>query len=637
MFEPEPGMRVYLDKDEVIEFLPLEKSGPGSVFVYAESGKEGTVYKVLKNQAVYALKVFYPEYRDIRLLENTEKLTRFKDLEGFRVAERNLIEPDEYPDLIRQYPELRYSVLMPWIEGTIWGNLMLDPEPSLSAESYLQIAMALIRVVNNLEMQGLAHCDLSNNNFIITESITDIQLVDVEGMFAPDMPRPIPDISYGTPGYRTPWIAQHGLWGPESDRFAIAILCSEILTWHNQEVRENRAGNASFFDEKEIGEESDRYKLITRYLEPLNIYLPKLLEKAWRSNEFAQCPTIFDWFEVINNMGKKESRDLESSPEKMNDHSQSPTVIHYDTESATDEKENRVLSEIKSRSLDGVSQQGGMLDASIIDASETRKNSKDEGKVQISPDSDFTIADVDSSRKESIAQKKDITISRGVPAKLEVSIEILDFGIVGMPENTQQLSISNTGGAPLVVSIQPEEWINISHPRLTLLPDKSQIITATINEKFPSSRSGREYRTAIALVIDSNVGAEIIGARFVMPKSRFFASGMKLTSKLPSNWIVIIGSLFIIWGGFILLQAMGIIGNPGSIFWGIILGISSGIFFYVLRSNPSNRSAAILSFSLFGITVSVFLPDSWIPYSKLVILLFILLGFLWMEINKKRN
>src|SRR6185503_9818134 len=157
-FEPEPGTRNHLKNDEVIEFVALEPTGPASVFVYAESGKEGTVYKVLKNKEQYALKVFYPQYRDKRLLENTDKLSRFKDLEGFRVAKRTVITPDGYPDLLKKYPDLTYAVLMPWIDGTVWGNLMLETDPSLQPENYFQIAHGLTKVVSSLELQGLAHC-----------------------------------------------------------------------------------------------------------------------------------------------------------------------------------------------------------------------------------------------------------------------------------------------------------------------------------------------------------------------------------------------------------------------------------------------------------------------------------------------
>lgn len=301
IFEPEPGTSIKLNR-ESIEFVPLEAEGPAAVFVYAESGKEGTVYKVLKDQEFYALKVFYPQYRNKRLLENTKRLSRFMNLEGLRVAERMIINRQRFPEVVANYPDLNYSVLMPWVEGTVWGNLMVQEERLLSRENYFQIAQILTRVVHNLETQGVAHCDLSNNNFIIDQALSTIQLVDIEDMYAPDMPRPIPNISYGTIGYRTKWIAENGLWGPEADRFACAILCAELLTWHNSEIRGNRAGDSSFFDEAEIGENSMRYKLMKKYLSAVDNDLQLLFKRAWFSEGFDQCPRVHEWTKALVNI-----------------------------------------------------------------------------------------------------------------------------------------------------------------------------------------------------------------------------------------------------------------------------------------------------------------------------------------------
>lgn len=85
-FEVDPVTRILLKNNEVIECLALEASGPASDLVYAESGKGGTVYKVLKDQEQSALKVLYPPYRDKRLHENTDKVHRLQNLEGFRVV-----------------------------------------------------------------------------------------------------------------------------------------------------------------------------------------------------------------------------------------------------------------------------------------------------------------------------------------------------------------------------------------------------------------------------------------------------------------------------------------------------------------------------------------------------------------------
>lgn len=114
------------------------------------------------------------------------------------------------------------------------------------------------------------------------------------------MQRPIPDISYGTRGYRTRWIAENGLWGPNSDRFAGAILCSEIITWDNKEIRDNRAGENSFFDEGEMGENCERYRIMKSCLGNLNNDLPALFEKAWFSENPNECPAIKDWLKIID-------------------------------------------------------------------------------------------------------------------------------------------------------------------------------------------------------------------------------------------------------------------------------------------------------------------------------------------------
>jgi len=123
-------------------------------------------------------------------------------------------------------------------------------------------------------------------------------------MYAPDMPRPIPDISYGTPGYRSKWIAQDGLWGSESDRFASAILCAEILTWHDPAIRQNKAGTVSYFDEEEIGENSERYRLMKEYLNTVDPAISLLFEKAWFASAFDECPSVADWRNALDQIIK---------------------------------------------------------------------------------------------------------------------------------------------------------------------------------------------------------------------------------------------------------------------------------------------------------------------------------------------
>jgi hypothetical protein len=135
--------------------------------------------------------------------------------------------------------------------------------------------------------------------------------------------------------------------------------------------------------------------------------------------------------------------------------------------------------------------------------------------------------EVDQTEIETLAQKRDGTIPKGVPPKMDVNIESLEFGIVGKPENTRHFSVANSGGAPLVVSIRAEEWINVSHLQFVLAPGEKQMVTATLNAKYPHPKTGQEFRAAFALDIESNAGSEVIGARYVIPRPPFYATGWK--------------------------------------------------------------------------------------------------------------
>lgn len=551
-FEPEPGARIKLNHEE-IEFLALEAGGAASVFVYAESGKEGTVYKVLKNSETYALKVFYPEYRDKRLLENTDKLSRFKHLDGFRVAERTVLTQANFPDVIRKFPDLNYAVLMPWVEGALWGNLMLNGEDPLPQETYFKIGQAFAQVINKLEAQGLAHCDLSNNNFIIGKDYTSIQLIDIEDMYAPDMPKPIPTVSFGTVGYRNKWIAENGLWGPESDRFSFAVLCAEIFTWHKAEIRDKRAGSASFFDESEIGERSERYELMSGYLGDLNRELPTLFERTWTAVSPQECPSVTEWTNVIRQIGNSAvtisvpSAVIPSTPldeaaavgtdepiatetlpavaeEKPN---AEPQAVETEAGLNEDKSEAATLDpQPVQESLPSAGEQPQPISASKDTTAEFRPifnlpyamdNPEPETRVISRPTTSPTPEALAPETPK--AEPDTITLIRGVPAKMELNLELLEFGTLAKSPVVLELVIANTGGNILSGTLTGETWLKISETTFNLMPgDKCTIALAPNLSELPTPKSGNEYRTATALTIESNSGAEVLAASYRLPK-----------------------------------------------------------------------------------------------------------------------
>jgi serine/threonine protein kinase len=193
-----------------------------------------------------ALKVFRARFRTPALVSQAEKLAAFADLLGLTVCRRTVLTPQRNADLLRREPDLTYAVLMPWIEGPTWVEVMLEKRP-LTPQQALDLARAFADILSRMEQNGIAHCDLSGPNVLLpmlAQPTADrrpqtayrppstVELVDVEGLYAPGLPRP-EALPSGSSGYahRT---AREGLWGPTADRFAGAVLLAEMLGWGDE-------------------------------------------------------------------------------------------------------------------------------------------------------------------------------------------------------------------------------------------------------------------------------------------------------------------------------------------------------------------------------------------------------------------
>src|SRR5512133_237552 len=94
---------------------------------------------------------------------------------------------------------------------------------------------------------------------------------------------------------------------------------------------------------------------------------------------------------------------------------------------------------------------------------------------------------------------------------------------------------------------------------------------------------------------------------------------------------LLIGILLLVGGFLSLLDAMGIISNAGGIFWGLIFGVSGLVFLYLLFSDQThNWWAAFPGFTLLGMAVSSFLPDSLNAYSGFAFFAGISMAFWWV-------
>jgi hypothetical protein len=308
--------------DGVAYRIAEHPAAPG--FPYGQEGRAGIVY-CLQNPATAskaALKVFKPRFRTPALVSQAEKLAAFADLPGLTVCRRTVLTRAQNADLLRQHPDLIYAVLMPWIEGPTWTEVMLEKRP-LTPQQALDLARALAEVLESMEVHGLAHCDLSGPNVLLPmlagqtadrrpqtayRPPSAVELVDVEGLYAPGLPRP-EALPSGSSGYahRT---AREGLWGPTADRFAGAVLLAEMLGWGDESVREACYGE-TYFDPAEMPAQGStgeavlrpnppRYRTLTaalarHYGQPV----ADLFERAWTSETLADCPTFGEWLVAL--------------------------------------------------------------------------------------------------------------------------------------------------------------------------------------------------------------------------------------------------------------------------------------------------------------------------------------------------
>lgn len=100
---------------------------------------------------------------------------------------------------------------------------------------------------------------------------------------------------------------------------------------------------------------------------------------------------------------------------------------------------------------------------------------------------------------------------------------------------------------------------------------------------------------------------------------------------------LLIGLLLILGGVLSLLDVQGIISNAGGIFWGLIFAAGAAVFLYMLSTDHTNWWAAFPGFTLLGLAVSSFLPDSLHAYEGLAFFSGISLAFWWVYFNDRQR
>jgi hypothetical protein len=273
---------------------------------YGQEGRAGIVYQLSGDGERRALKVFRARYQVPALVTLAERLEPFSRLPGLLVCKRSLITARRHIQLVREHPDLTYAVLMPWIEGPTWMEVILEGR-SLTPEQSLELARSLVEVLTGMEERGLAHCDLSASNLLLPALATTghsdaqaqfpVELVDVEQMYGEELRRP-EYVPSGSAGYAHA-VATEGVWSVYADRFSGAVLLAEILGWCDPRVRATAWGE-SYFDPNELQQQSERYQLLWSVLNTrFGANSSQLLERAWESDTLSDCATFGHWLAAL--------------------------------------------------------------------------------------------------------------------------------------------------------------------------------------------------------------------------------------------------------------------------------------------------------------------------------------------------
>jgi hypothetical protein len=270
------------------------------MYPYAQEGGRATVYRLDAPLGAKALKVFKSVYRTKQIAESTRVLERFSTLMGMGVCRREVLAPTADGRNPLDEPDLAWSVLMPWVEGSTWYDILTE-----SAERKRPIDIVVMRalvqqflnILIELELNGVTHCDLSPGNVLIRLRPPEVDLIDVEEVCAIGMPIP-ESVPRGTPGYMHK-SAMNGMWHPYADRFAGAILLCEMICWSSAEFQSACHGD-SFFAPNEMQTECERYQLMRRTLMQFGgDQLVEVFRRCWTAPTLDQAPAFWEWARAL--------------------------------------------------------------------------------------------------------------------------------------------------------------------------------------------------------------------------------------------------------------------------------------------------------------------------------------------------
>ncbi|MFD0671938.1 hypothetical protein [Cohnella sp. GCM10027633] len=299
-FQPEAGTPIAIGGNAyVIGAHPNAPSLP-----YGQEGRQGTVYLLESEHGrkKKAMKVFRGSFVNPSLAHHSRQIAKFSDVSGLSACERVIVTPQSDADTLHREPDLLYAVVMPWIEGPTWMDVMLNKR-ALARKQAFSAAFAFVQALVGMEQRGLAHCDLSGPNVMLpmlgersmgVKPVDYVQLIDLEQLYASHLERP-EHIPVGSPGYAPIHLTASQSWSSLSDRFAGAVLIAEMLS-SCFDAFYAEAWGESYFAPEELQRNGERIAaMVERLRREWGDGIAALLLRAWESTELGACPTFGEW------------------------------------------------------------------------------------------------------------------------------------------------------------------------------------------------------------------------------------------------------------------------------------------------------------------------------------------------------
>ncbi len=267
---------------------------PGQAFV--QEGQSGRVVQLRAASGFVALKV-QTQIQDQALIEHARQLHGLSAIPGLQAARRIIITAATQPALVSQYPDLNYAILMPWVYGPTWQELIRHRRPLSPAQS-LTLARALANLLTEIEQRGLVHGDLQAAHVMLPGLIdpgaaAPVALVDLEtihGVGVRRLPLALPTSPYQHP------VATQGL---ALDRFGGALLLLELLGWCDEQVRA-AAATDSFFATTDLLQPTERFQTLRAALaQRWGVGIVQMLDRLWQSATPMNCPQLKEWQAIL--------------------------------------------------------------------------------------------------------------------------------------------------------------------------------------------------------------------------------------------------------------------------------------------------------------------------------------------------